>query len=451
MGILVIFQPGAAVGALLCTYGLEQWAQSQSSFFYEHQIFTNAATGLLVALALTVRFMRGERILTPVTREYWVMVAIYVWAAMSLIWTVYPEAQGSFFQFKKNLPYIILFGFLTPPLINNLRDLKSSFYLMVVVGVFLMTWMLFFTKWSDRQIILEQGASIGSVVGNTGSPLAVATLGGQVALIALLMNWRLDDARFWGKLILRFAVILLGVAITVRSGSRGQGFALLVTAAVFLPLSVRPRNLPAFLGMIVVGGVIAYGSYVAFETYSYTRTWTGGAFWKAFQQGRVNTTLELLGHWVDAGPFAWLIGLGSSASFDPNIVGFYPHMVFGEVLGELGLVGFVILWLCPIFGFLAIYRLWLYVKDFPEERGLVMGLGALFLFDIVLSFKQGSLLGSMTTFAFAAMLGRILWDFRRQEEEYHAMEAQGTHDDEFGYAPEDERSEEEYAEQAAMR
>ena len=84
-----------------------------------------------------------------------------------------------------------------------------------------------------------------------------------------------------------------------------------------------------------------------------------------------------------------------------------------EVLGELGVIGFAILWLVPLYAAQNLRELWRYVRDDAEDRGLIATLGGLLLFDIILSFKQGSMLGSASTFALAVILGRVVTVLRK--------------------------------------
>ncbi len=60
---------------------------------------------------------------------------------------------------------------------------------------------------------------------------------------------------------------------------------------------------------------------------------------KTLESTRVAYSLQLLSYWFSKGPIYWMFGIGSSASFHPNIVGIYCHVVIVEVLCELGLLG----------------------------------------------------------------------------------------------------------------
>jgi hypothetical protein len=119
---------------------------------------------------------------------------------------------------------------------------------------------------------------------------------------------------------------------------------------------------------------------------------------------------KLLHHWLNASngdPTVLLIGLGNSASFSQRIIGFYPHMMVPEILGEEGLLGLGFfcsaVWM-SIYTTRSAYRL--SIED-PVQRGILATLAASFTFAFLLSFKQGSLVGySAELFSFAILIER---------------------------------------------
>jgi hypothetical protein len=216
----------------------------------------------------------------------------------------------------------------------------------------------------------------------------------------------------------------------VKSGSRGQTVSIIFCGLCFLPYSRRFKDINSFIGLafsVMVFAAITLWLLAKLTTDENTPgvgdRWTWNGFVGSYQEGRLNTGLTLLRAWANSGPLAWFVGLGSSGSFDPKILGFYPHIVFLEVLGELGIVGFIMLWLLPIFTFQNLREVWVYVKDDPEDRGLIASLGGLILFEIMMSFKQGSLLSSHVCFAFVIMLGRITLTMRQQHARYQMLDA----------------------------
>ena len=107
-----------------------------------------------------------------------------------------------------------------------------------------------------------------------------------------------------------------------------------------------------------------------------------------------------------ASPDTLVFGLGNSASYDPHILGFYPHFVPLEVLAEEGLIGFglyLAILFCSMRSCLRCFRS---IANEPRERLLLGGIVGLCMFTLLLSFKQGSLLGNVEFFMLSIILGR---------------------------------------------
>ena len=388
--VLAIFrQPAAALGAFLCTYGLEQWAQSTSGFFAERVTLTNYLTVLVLVWALAVRQAKSGTVRPAMPAVGWATLALFAWAALSLAWTPYGGAVG---LWKSNLPYLVATIVLMPLVVSDARDLRSGLLLTVTVGSAVLLLLLFDTSWQGRQIVIRDGASIGSVSADNGNPLAVASLGGWVALIALLSNFR-GLGRLWQ--LLRYPIVALGLIVAIKSGSRGQLFALVAAAVLLLPFSRRIRNLPGFAAAAAGIMVVLVLATLVFDVYvgDGSTRWDVENMRETWSSSRLETSKTVLSAWADAGPFAWLAGMGTSASYVS--LGAYPHLVMAEVLAELGVIGLALLWVVPVLAFAAFGRHYRRVADDPETRGAISAIAALFLFEVILSFKQGSMLSSV--------------------------------------------------------
>lgn len=426
IALAMFFRPSICVGALLCTYGLEQWAQSQSSFFWVHQLLTNVVTAGLVCFGIVLRLTKGKSPIFPITREYWATVGIYLLAFMSIGWSI--NQHESWIRFGEYFKTGFIFALLMPLAISDKSDLRGTLYCLLTLGTAICLLLLINSKWSGRMIEFKQGANIGAKGMEAGNPLAIATLGGEVALAAWLMNFK-GAARFWQ--VFRYAVIGAGFALTVKASSRGQTMAFILAAIAFLPYSRRFKSFNNFLAVAVTTAIGAAIIIFTFDLVLKSQStafipeerWQVSGFLEDYTEGRVNTSIILLEHWIKGGPLRWVFGLGSSASFDPNILKFYCHVVMVEVLAELGIVGFILLWLTPIYAYQNLKDLWSFVKDDPEERGMIAALGSIFLFEVILSFKQGSLLGSATCFGLATVIGRVLYSYRKEAAYYESLNA----------------------------
>jgi hypothetical protein len=425
LATIMIRQPAAAAGALLCTWALDQWARSQDAWFFANHGITSWLNSLLVVVALGLRVVKGKPAFKPLTREYFLMCGIFGFAALSVLWSIRP--QDTVDQLFASYRTMLVFGFLMPLVISDLDDLRVTIYTILSVGTTISILVMTMGEWQGRTLMFQVGSVLAEQGLERGNPLAIAGVAGYVALIAMLMNFR-GKARFWQ--IVRYAVIALAFALSVKSGSRGQTVSIIFCVVCLLPYSRRFKDINSFLALalsIAIFSALTLWLLAKLTTDENTPgvgdRWSWEGFVGSYEEGRVNQAMRLLSAWAAAGPLAWFIGLGSSGSFDPAICGFYPHVVFAEVLGELGIVGWIMLWLFPIFAFQNLRELWGYVKDDPEDRGLIATLGGLILFEIMMSFKQGSLLGSHIAFAFIIMLGRVTVTLRQQHARYQMLDA----------------------------
>ena len=407
--LLVVRRPAVALGAFMCTYGLEQWAQSRDSWFYVNSSFTNIATVCVLLWALLVRRFQGVPILAGgVPRVFWMILGLYAWAVFSLAWTIAPES--AFANFRDAAPYLIAGIAILPLLVRDRWHLQSGFYMTLLLGSVVLLLLTFDSQWVGRHVVLKQGVAIGSIKGKGGNPLATASLAGWVGLIALQMNFR-GAARFWQ--LARWPILALALMVTFRSGSRGQLFAMCTAGIVFLPFSRRVKNIWSFLSIALGVMLLLVLATWAFDQFAETDSnrWDLGNMARTWEGSRLNTSLIVVGEWAEGGPLTWLIGLGTSGSY--VLIGFYPHLVMAEVLAELGLIGFTLLWVITIYTFVNYAKLHAIVKLDPIARGLAAAVASIFLFEVILSFKQGAFLGSEWPFGFAVILGQLYEAERR--------------------------------------
>jgi hypothetical protein len=103
--------------------------------------------------------------------------------------------------------------------------------------------------------------------------------------------------------------------------------------------------------------------------------------------------------------FTAVFGLGNSSSF--QVIGFYPHIAGLEVVAEEGLLGAALYAAIIVLAIRSIRR----ISGQPEltdiERSVLATLTGLFVFEFILSWKQGSLLSSVYVFAYAITLARL--------------------------------------------
>lgn len=388
---------GVALALLLCMFGFEQWAQSSHPFFSAYPPLTNFLVGGVAVLALVGSLVRHESPLKHFPRTAWLVILLFAYALISVVWSPVPEI--GFALWAKQAPYLLTLILLAPLLITSTDGLRVGFTAFLILGAFLIAMLLFSSGWTYRGVELI-GAGGRRFMGN---PLAVAEMAGYIGLAALLLRFQ-RMRQFWT--VFRWVLVAGCLILTVKSGSRGQFFLMLASALLVIPIGRRVEKFSHF-AIAVVGAVflIVLG-YLTYDVFAPA----GGARWETTKIEhdmfvRWSAVERLLAAWFSS-PLTLIFGLGSSASYDPRIIGFYSHVVPLEILGELGVVGFTLFVVIIVRCIVGTIRCIRRVRDNPQQRGILATLSALFVFTFLLSFKQGSLLTSSYVFAFAILLDR---------------------------------------------
>ena len=390
--------PAVALAGVLCMLGLEQWGQATTTFFAQYHTATNYLIGGILVLALMVQGVKkGFSLLAGYPSVGWLTLALFLYAFASAQWA--PRSDISLDLWASRWPYLITIVVLSPLLITQSRDLRVANIGLLVIGGVLTILLLFFVQWEYRRIVMGH---------DLGNPLAVSSMAAMVVLVAVLADpW--PESRWWFPL--KWALVGLCLVLVVRSGSRGQLLGTILISIACWPISRCLANVKQFvtLGLIVVflGGATSW----AIQEYSSEQMYGArGSRWneQAAQEdvsGRLNNAM-LLVRLAYESPETVLIGLGNSASYDPRILGIYPHFVPLEVLAEEGLIGFGLYAMILYYVLQSAVRSFRLIGDKPKERLILGGLVGLCSFMLLLSFKQGSLLLNLEPFMLAIILGR---------------------------------------------
>jgi hypothetical protein len=390
--------PAVALAGVLCMFGLEQWGQATITFFAQHHTATNYLIGGILVLALLVQGVRkGFSLLAGYPSVGWLILALFLYAFASTQWA--PRSDISLDLWASRWPYLVTIVVLSPLLTSQSSDLRAANIGLLLVGGILTILLLFFVQWEYRRIVMGH---------DLGNPLAVSTMAAMVVLVAVLADpW--PESRLWVPI--KWALVGLCLALVVRSGSRGQLLGTILISIACWPISRRLANVKQFvlLGLVVV--FLGAATNWAIQEYSSQQSYSAnGSRWseQSAQEdisGRLNNAV-LLVRLAYESPVTVLIGLGNSASYDPRILGIYPHFVPLEVLAEEGLIGFglyLTILFCSMRSCLRCFRS---IANEPRERLLLGGLMGLYMFTLLLSFKQGSLLLNLEPFMLAIILGR---------------------------------------------
>ena len=398
-----IRRPAFALGAFLCMFGLEQWGTAKIGFVASHGTFTNYLALALVLMAFGIRLFKrgGLRLINGPTHV--LVILLYMYAAATLLWT--PAYHVAMEEWKAQAPYLLFAIILLPLLIQNADDAMEGLLGTVIAGAILAAALAFLVDWGYRRI--ESEVAAGATI---RLPLAIAHLGAIVFVIAVLFfRWRGAAA------LVALGLVAISLILVVKTGSRGQLISMVLSAMLFLPIS-RGWSLSrgslaglaaAALAMVAIWWFLPDLSNLAstqearFDTERAVEDY----------EGRVAAALRLLDIYLSSGVLGLLFGLGSSASFAPEIRGFYTHIVPVEVLCELGAVGFLLFVGALGFTVRALVRLASIMSSpqiSPEMRRAVACLSALALIELLLSLKQGSLVRDVNLFLFPILIEGLL-------------------------------------------
>lgn len=390
----VLRSPSVALVGVLCMFGLEQWAQASEPFFLNHQSYTNITIGVLVVFGLVMNIIKSRRICANYPTLGWLVMGLFCYALVSASWA--PRIDISYSLWAKAWPYIVTVVVLSPLLITSVKDLEPVIKLIVTMGGILAVLLTFDVEWYHRRIVLANSFS-GGVYGN---PLTVSQMAGNVIIAALLVKRRNTQKIFE---LAKWAVSAVCLILIIKSGSRGQLIALFISLALVWPMAHRINNIKGLLFAISILFLVTTVSNWALQVFwGGTDRWSDDSISDAMG-GRLNQALVLLSHWFDD-PFTILFGLGNSASYDPRIIGIYPHFVPLEILAEEGLLGISIYLLIVFAGIKSALRSFSLVKHSEYDRKLLAVLCAMTIYAFLLSLKQGSLLLNLEFFMFSILL-----------------------------------------------
>jgi hypothetical protein len=388
--------PAVALAGVLCMFGLEQWGQATTPFFAQHQTATNLIMGTLLLLAVIVQVCRrGLAIFAGYPAVGWLTMGFFAYAFLSVQWA--PRTDFSMSLWSNRWPYVVTFIVLGPLVLADRRDLHTVYKSLVLVGGTLTLLLLVFVEWDGRRIVLDQ---------DLGNPLAPAIMAGLVALVIILGNpWSGSRIMF----VVKWVTVLMCLALIVRSGSRGQLIGVFAVAAVCWSVS-RGGSVKQLSLLFVCALCLGSATSWAIEEYwtrpgyiEHARRWTEDSAQEDVA-GRIHNALSLLEVWISSSDKI-IIGLGNSASYDPRILGFYPHLVPLEVLAEEGLIGISLYALILFFTIRSAIRCYRALESDPPERFTFGALLGGYLFMYLLSLKQGSLLLNLEPFMFGIVLG----------------------------------------------
>lgn len=389
---------------VLLQFPAEQLLQSYYVFFVANPEAFNIAVGLISGIAVLITLLRESGAMASFLNTGSVALWVYVtYAAVTVLWSPLTNAR----PFPSGaIAYVVLFLVIGPILLNGTRDLRTLMTISLVLGTVLGLLIVSNpnAEFSRGRYVLRF-ASTGSATDS--NPLAMADLGGYIAIIAVL-------SRFQGAALLWFFIrglaVLIGTILLLDSGSRGQVIMAGVVIVAFYPIAHQIEDVRRFIGRVVLLGLVVIAVLFASQYLSAAgteRRWESDAVLEA-SQGRIANIGILLSAWFKD-PTKWLQGLGNGAfaSLDTGSRQPYVHNVLAEALGEFGIVGLVLLGTALMSAVIAGRRLFVRFATFPFERADVAALLATAAFSFLVSNKQGNIWVSMPTFMLLILVIRF--------------------------------------------
>lgn len=400
--LLALLRPGWAFALVATMYAAEQLVQAAGGVFLRFPPLANFMVAGIAGIAAIRLLLVTERPLAGYTgRPLGLCIALFAWSAITLAWT--PSYENASRLIGDGVPYFILFVLTAPLLIADIADARRALWATMLMAIAVAVGLL-----ANPEVRSASGR-LGVALSATErtSPLAIGDLGGLAIILGALLR---PMDRTGLTLLAKIAAVLLGVALALMSGSRGQVLFAVLLGVAFLPLARQVRNVGGFFATV---GAIAFVGGGAYLLAPLVLDRLGSERWDAasLQEGvgvRLNNVMVLVEAQLEQ-PLSYAIGLGYNAftAYTPDYTEPYSHNVPLDVFAELGMPAFIVfaalLWI-GVRQFRALLRRH---SDDPVNRSVVATMGALASFYLLLCTKQGNLWATGPLFMMLIAIGRV--------------------------------------------
>jgi O-antigen ligase len=417
MGVL---RPAWALALVLAMYGAEQLVQASGGVFLSFPPLANYMVAVVAGIAAIRSLLSSPNPFSGyVSREQVLTLIVFGWSALSLLWT--PASENATDMILKGLPYFILFVLLAPLLTTDAVSLRRAWWALLIIGVPVAIGLM------ANPEVRSAGGRLGVALSATvrTNPLAVGDLGGMLVIVGVLLR---SSDRSGLSFVLRVLAVVLGLALALMSGSRGQLiFALLVSVAL-VPIARRVRSIGSFFASTAIIGVVVG---LVFLIAPLVLDRFGAQRWDAdrIEEGavaRLNNVLVLVEAQAE-NPLSLAVGLGFNAftAYSPEAEQPYSHNVPLDILSELGLPAFVAFAALLYAGFRDSQWLHRRFSSDPDARSTLAVLFGLALFCLMVSLKQGHLWSNCMLFMTLSMIGRMRMRSERDDAEFDEVDGDG--------------------------
>jgi len=409
-----VFRPPWVFALIILLFPLKQVIQALCPAFItqlgaESVNYIVAITSLM-ASAHTIIYKK-EGLANWMNHAIIATIVLYAWSVITIIWS--PGGKDGLSVILGQLPYFFLIIIISPLLIRDINDLKTSLQVLLWIGILLALVFIFSPEFTnvDGRIALN----LGSYRSNT---LAIGELGGLLILIGSTLRKGVVPGI---GILIRMLAIILGAVVAIKAGSRGQFFVAVLVSVTFIPISAPVRNLFNFLAAIfVVLFVLISASYLLstqLEGFAAKRFSTDEILVGASSADSRLSNLYVLFAAYAANPISIFIGLGCNAfSALPGASGQpYSHILFADAVCELGIPGMIFMGLVFWLGSRSTYQLLKFYNWEPTKRCVLATIGALIASQTLLVNKQGSLWGTPILFPLLIVMVRVWLNERDSE------------------------------------
>ena len=402
---IALQRPSFALALVISMFTVKQLVQAGNPWLMQPtgSLAINAMVLLTAVASIALRFSRvGRDPVSAVNIPWLATIALFMWSIVTCLWS---PADDAISAVTTGAPYFVLGVVVAPFLIRNWAEASEFQIAMLWIGIPTALLILVSPDFSMKYGRL--GIDVGT---SRSNPLALGEFGGIMVLAAATI-------RYPGRwlLLARLAALLLGTALAIRSGSRGQLLSAVVIAMVFYPLAAPVRNPRALVGTVIGIAIIAFaasqllGLLLDDPLEAKRFTFEEMVYGKSSASGRVNNVVILYKAWL-SNPTAPIVGLGLGAfsSFTESIGDPYSHVLFADGVFELGLPGALFLFTFVWTSTTAAIGMIRASEPYPARRNAAAMFVAWYAYEMLLVNKQGSLWGVSSMFPVAAIMARLL-------------------------------------------
>lgn len=398
-------RPSFALALVISIFTVKQLVQAGNPWLMQPtgSLAINAMVLLTAVASIALRFSRVGRDPASAVNVPWLAtIALFMWSIVTCLWS---PADDAISAVTTGAPYFVLGVVVAPFLIRDWTEANEFQIAMLWIGIPAALFILVSPDFSMKYGRL--GIDVGT---SRSNPLALGEFGGIMVLAAATIR---KPGRW--LLLARLAALLLGTALAIRSGSRGQLLSAVTIAMVFYPLAAPVRSPRALVATVVGIAIIAFVASQLldlllddpFEAKRFT--FEEMVYGKSSASGRVTNVAILFKAWL-SNPTAPIVGLGFGAfgSFTESIGDPYSHVLFADAIFELGLPGAAFLLTFIWTSTTAAVGVIRASKPYPARRNAAAMFVAWYAYEMFLVNKQGSLWGVSSMFPVAAIMARLL-------------------------------------------